>query len=181
MDRNGRNSLRFLHQLGIILKLNLTQGRSLPTAARYTRFSITSKRAPTSLTGSLRTAAGAYPFTQPSHGRSNSAPDLQDFGCRTTSRVSVGLWQRYCTVNTFDTFDFSLLFLSQTDSLICFGTHSMESNVKGFFLNSIKNHQELIQDAVCCHVFTVPCCDHMTLTPITSLIQALTLDLYDSI
>lgn len=89
-----------------------------------------SKREPTSLTGSLRTAAGAYPFTQPSHGRSNSAPDFQDFGCRTTSRVSVGLWQRYCTVNTFDTFDFSLLFLSQTDSLICFGTHSMEGNVE---------------------------------------------------
>lgn len=130
MDRNGRNSLRFLHQLGIILKLNLTQGQSLPTAARYTRFSITSKREPTSLTGSLRTAAGAYPFTQPSHGRSNSAPDFQDFGCRTTSCVSVGLWQGYCTANTFDTFDFSLLFLSQTDSLICFGTHSMEGNVE---------------------------------------------------
>lgn len=100
------------------------------TAARYTRFSITSKRAPTSLTGSLRAAAGAYPFTQPSHGRSNSAPDFQDFGCRTTSCVSAGLWQRCCTVNTFDTFDFSLLFLSQTDSLICFGTRSMEGNVE---------------------------------------------------
>lgn len=54
--------------------------------------------------------------------------------------------------------------------------------MKGFFLNSIKNHQEHSgRRHTQSVVMFLPCCDHMTLTPITSLIQALTLDLYDSI
>lgn len=81
MDRNGQNILRFLHQPGISLKLKPDTWPEFANCSQIYQIlnPIKGSAQITSLTGSLCTAAGTDPFTQTSHGRSNSAPDFQDF------------------------------------------------------------------------------------------------------